>query len=189
MKPDLDANMALPYVINEVLPIGIKGLVIAGVISIVMSSADSFLNAASIAFTHDIVKPFAKERLQPKQELWLAKGVTFGVGILAVFFALTIQSVLDILIFAYNFWAPVILIPLVGTLLGVKANVWSFLAGALAGIAGTLVWNATLGPATGVDGLVIGVFCNMVAFAFVATFSAPTSKAGLIGGIRNQSIV
>lgn len=179
MNPDLDANLSLPFVIREVLPIGVKGVVIAGVISIVMSSADSFLNAASIALTHDIVKPFAQGRVGPRRELHIARATTLGVGALAMMFALTIRSVLDILIFAYNFWAPVILVPLVGTLLGVRANIWSFAAGAAAGIAGTLIWNATLGGTTGVDGLVIGVFCNMVAFAFVSTFTrrAPAGRS------------
>ncbi len=171
INPELDANMSLPYVIREVLPIGIKGLVIAGVISIVMSSADSFLNAAAIAFTHDIVKPFSKDSITPRQELWIAKAVTLSVGIMAIIFAIRIQSVLDILIFAYNFWAPIILVPLVGTLLGVRANLWSFIGGGIAGISGVLAWNATLGEQTGVDGLVIGVFCNTVAFAFISTFA------------------
>ncbi len=171
MNPELDANLALPYVIKEILPVGLKGFVVAGVISIVMSSADSFLHGASLAFTHDIVKPFAGERISPKQELGLAKAVTFFVGVLAVVFAVSIRSVLDILIFAYNFWAPIILVPLVGSLLGVRANVWSFLGGGAAGIAGLLVWNRTLAAASGVDGLIIGVFCNMVAFAFISTFS------------------
>ena len=171
MNPELDATRALPYVINEVLPIGIKGLVIAGVISIVMSSADSFLNGAAIAVTHDIIKPLSPTPLPPQRELVIAKFVTLAVGLIAVIFAISIRSVLDILLFAYNFWAPIILIPLVATLLGVRANLSSFLSGAIAGILGTWLWNRTLGPATGVDGLILGVFCNMVVFAFVATFS------------------
>ena len=173
LQPDLDANLALPFVIREVLPMGIRGIAIAGVISIVMSSADSFLNAASIALTHDIVKPVLGSRISPKQELLLAKLTTVAVGILAVFLAIRIRSVLDILIFAYNFWAPVILIPLTATLLGVRSNRWSFLAGAIAGIIGTLAWNATLMSTTGVDGLIIGVFCNMCVFALATTFSSP----------------
>jgi len=172
MNPELDANLALPYMIKEVLPIGIKGLVIAGVISIVMSSADSFLNAGAIAFTHDIVKPFAKNRIGAAEELRIAKGVTVGIGALAVIFAIKIQSVLDILIFAYNFWAPIILIPLVGTLLGVRANVWGFLGGALAGMLGVLVWNNNWAASTGFDGLIIGVLCNTITFAFITTFTA-----------------
>lgn len=176
MDPELDPNMSLPFVIREVLPIGLKGLVIAGIISIVMSSADSFLNGAAVAFTHDILKPFAKERITPKRELWTAKIVTLAVGLLAVIFAISIQSVLDILIFAYNFWAPIILVPLLGTLLGVRANIWSFLGGAIAGLLGVLIWNVTLGEQTGVDGLIIGVFCNTVVFTLVASFAPDVRK-------------
>jgi len=168
LNPQLDANLSLPYVIREVLPAGIKGIVIAGVISIVMSSADSFLNAASIALTHDVVKPFARNRIGPRQELIIAKTTTLVVGILAVIFALSIRSVLDILIFAYNFWAPVILVPLTAALLGIHAGRRSFLAGASAGIAGTLIWNSTA-AASDINGLVIGLFCNMVVFGLVAT--------------------
>lgn len=176
MNPDLDANLSLPFVIQEVLPVGVKGLVIAGVISIVMSSADSFLNGGAIAFTHDIVKPFARDRLTPKHELRIAKWVTLGIGILAIIFALRIRSVLDILIFAYNFWAPIILVPLVATLLGARASLWSFLGGGFAGLISVWIWNSTLGPATGIDGLIFGVFCNMVVFSLIATFTPRSSQ-------------
>ncbi len=170
LKPDLDANLALPFVIREVLPAGVRGFAIAGVISIVMSSADSFLNAASIALTHDIAKPLLGDRISRRQELVLAKLTTLAVGLLSVILAIRIRSVLDILIFAYNFWAPVILIPLTATLLGVRSNIWCFLASAVAGIAGTLAWNATLMQTTGIDGLIIGVFCNMCVFGLATTF-------------------
>ena len=62
IKPDLDPNSAMPFVISTVLPVGLKGLVIAGVISIVMSSADSFLNSASVAITHDVVEPLRNKK-------------------------------------------------------------------------------------------------------------------------------
>lgn len=170
MKPDLDPNLALPFVIKEVLPAGLKGFVIAGMISIVMSSADSFLNAAAIAFTNDLVKPLRRTPMTVQGELMLAKIATLGTGLLAVVFAIKIKSVLDILIYAYNFWAPIILVPLVGVLLGVRGTVWCLLGGAVAGAAGTIGWNQTLGPTTGVDGLIIGVFCNLVVFSFIASY-------------------
>lgn len=171
MDPELDANTALPFVIHEVLPVGLKGIVIAGVVSIVMSSADSFLNSAAIALTNDMVEPLRKEKLSTRQALMLAKLATLVVGILAVVFAISIESVLDILIYAYKFWAPIILVPLLGVLLGVGADLRSFLAGAIAGILGALAWDQSLAAATGVDGLIIGVLCNLIAFGFTATFT------------------
>lgn len=95
------------------------------------------------------------------------------VGVLAVVFACCIESVLDILIYSYNFWAPIILVPLAAVLLGLRATKGALLAGTLAGAAGVLVWNYVLDQPGGVDGLVVGVFCNLAAFALAVTLGGP----------------
>jgi solute:Na+ symporter, SSS family len=173
LQPGLDPTLAMPFVIHEVLPIGIKGLVIAGIISIVMSSADSFLNSASVSFVNDLLIPTGRAPQTEQGRLFTAKMVNLLVGTIALVFALSIDSILDILIYAYNFWAPIILVPLVAALLGVKATRKDFLAGAIGGLAGVLLWNRVLGQPLGIDGLVVGVFTNAAAF-FVA------SRCGLL---------
>ncbi len=160
----LDPNLAMPYVIRTVLPTGVRGIVIAGVISIVMSSADSFLNGAATCCINDLVKPLRKNRLSERQELFLAKLTNCFVGIMAVVFAIKIRSILDILIYAYNFWAPVILIPLAAVLLGFRVTKAGFIAGTVAGVGGVLIWNGLLKSPAGVSGLVVGVFCNLIVF-------------------------
>jgi len=172
MKPDLNPNLSLPYVIQQVLPVGIRAFVVAGIISVVMSSADSFLNSASVAFTNDIVEPFKKEKTQDRESLFTARMATLITGSLAMLFAIKIKSILDILIYAYNFWAPIIMIPLAATLLGVRATTRTFLSGAVAGILGVFIWNQLLGKPGGFDGLIIGVFCNIISFSLVHKFSA-----------------
>ena len=169
IDPDLNPNLSMPFVIMEVLPIGLKGLVIAGVISIVMSSADSFLNGASVAFTHDVVKPLRSKEMDEKKELIVTRVFNIFVGVLAVIIAIKIKSILDILIYSYNFWSPVMLVPLVAAILGVKANVKHFIAGASAGIIGVVIWNFVLNNPGGFDGLIVGVFCNFFVF-FIAYF-------------------
>ncbi|MHC4534170.1 MAG: sodium:solute symporter family protein [Planctomycetota bacterium] len=159
----LDPNLAMPYVIRTVLPVGVRGVVIAGVISIVMSSADSFLNGAATSCINDIVKPL-RIPLSERQELLLAKLTNCLVGVLAVIFAIKISSILDILIYAYNFWAPVILVPLAAVFLGVRVTRAGFFGGTIAGAAGVLIWNGLLKSPMGISGLVIGVFCNLIAF-------------------------
>jgi SSS family solute:Na+ symporter len=175
MNPGLDANLAMPYVIQEALPVGIRGLVVAGVISIVMSSADSFLNGAATGFVNDIILPLRSTDLSSKTHLLLAKIVNALTGLLAVFFAIRITSILDILILAYNFWAPIILVPLAAAFLGWRTSRPAFIAGAVGGISGTLLWNAFFREQTGMDGLVVGVFCNAFCFALTARFTGARS--------------
>jgi SSS family solute:Na+ symporter len=174
IDPELDPNLSMPYLIQHALPIGLRGLVIAGVISIVMSSADSFLNGASSGLINDIVKPLRKNPLPEKTELNLAKLTNLLVGISAIIFAVSIESILDILLYAYNFWAPIILVPLTAVLLGFRASKLGFAAGIAAGICSMIAWNKFFGS-TGIDGLVVGVAANFVIFSLVNVFS-PTPK-------------
>ena len=101
----------------------------------------------------------------------MVRTATLITGSLAILFAIKINSILDILIYAYNFWAPIIMIPLAATLLGVHATARSFLSGAAAGIAGVIIWNQLLGRPVGFDGLIIGVFCNLMMFILVHIFT------------------
>ena len=162
IKPDLDPNSAMPFVISTVLPIGLKGLVIAGVISIVMSSADSFLNSASIAITHDVVEPLRKKRMSVSRELLFVRVINLFTGVVAIIFAVKIKSILDILLYSYNFWSPIILVPLTLAILGLKTDVRHFVAGALSGVLGVAIWNFVLKNPGGLDGLIIGLFCNFI---------------------------
>lgn len=164
ISPDLQSNLALPHVVQTVLPPVLKGLVIAAVISIVMSSADSFLNSASIAFINDVVSPLRRTPLASRQALSLAMLVTFVVGTLSVIFALTIESIIDILIYAYTYWAPVVLVPLIAAIFEVRKGATAFVAAAVAGAVVTTVWNNVLNQPAEIAGLVIGVFVNLMAF-------------------------
>jgi SSS family solute:Na+ symporter len=165
LKPDLNPNMSIPFVVEAVLPLGLRGLIIAGIIAVVMSSADSFLNSASVAFVNDIVNPLRKEKLSERKGLLWARLATLITGTLAVVIATRINSLLDILLFAYNFWSPIILVPLAATLLGVKSTPLAFIAGATAGIVSVFGWNQLLGAPGGFDGLLIGIFANFIVFS------------------------
>ncbi|MHC4737660.1 MAG: sodium:solute symporter family protein [Planctomycetota bacterium] len=179
LNAQLDPNLALPYVIRTVLPVGLRGIVVAGVISIVMSSADSFLNSATTGCINDVVKPLRKKPLSEGQELFLAKLTNCFVGVLAVVFAIRIRSVLDILIYAYKFWAPIILVPLAAVLLGFRTTKAAFLAGAVAAVVGMLIWNGVLKTPMGMDGLVIGVFCNLIVYILTNRFSGKFQKKSI----------
>jgi solute:Na+ symporter, SSS family len=181
LDPGLDPNLALPYVIKEALPIGLKGLVVAGVISVVMSSADSFLNGAAVSLVSDLILPLRGKPPGEKTALLLARATNLLTGITAVIFSVKIKSVLGILMFAYNFWAPVILPPLVAAFFGLNAGGRIFMAAAAAGVSATWGWNTWLAQASGVDGLIIGVLTNAAVFFIGLYFH------GLIGRPAGES--
>ncbi|MHC0448574.1 MAG: sodium:solute symporter family transporter [Candidatus Lariskella arthropodorum] len=52
---DIDSDHAFIYFISNYLSVEIKGLMVAGLIAVIMSTADSWLNTTSILITHDII--------------------------------------------------------------------------------------------------------------------------------------
>lgn len=166
LKSDLNPHIALPYVINEVMPIGLKGFAIAGLLAVLMSSIDSFINGASVGITHDVIKPLQKDKGQDNRELGWSRGITVLLGLLSAVFALSAKSALDVLIFSYNFWTPFILVPLVAAVLGCKVTAAAFWWGASAGILATTIWFLQMGD-TLFSGAIIGVTINCLVFIAV----------------------
>ncbi|GHB40333.1 solute:Na+ symporter, SSS family protein [Pseudovibrio japonicus] len=165
IDPTIAPENAMAFVVTTALPTVVKGLVVAGMISIVMSSADSYLNAASTTFVNDVLKPIWTRPISDINLLFIAKTVTLVIGITSVLFAIAIESVLDILLYAYNFWAPMVLAPLVAAIFGLKRGPLAFLTGAIAGICATTIWSTVLGDPGSFPGSVVGLFVNLTVFS------------------------
>lgn len=96
LLPGIDPNFALPSLVNEILPIGARGLVIAGLVAIFMSSVDSDINITSIAMTQDLLKPVFNN-ISEKFALITARCSFILTGIVATIVALYYLNALDIL--------------------------------------------------------------------------------------------
>lgn len=169
LDSQLLAYTALPYVIKMAVPIGFKGLAIAAMLAVVMSSADSFLNATSISMRKDVLSPLGiKIGNTAKSDLLASRVTTFVIGLVAVFFSLISTSALDILLYSYQFWTPFILVPLTAVILGVRANSSVFVFSAILGMGTLVVWNKLTPYSTGIDGalegVLAGILVNSIAF-------------------------
>lgn len=162
IAPELNPNLALPFIIDTALPPAIKGLLIAAVLSVIMSSADSFLNSASVTFTHDVCKPLYKKNLSEQQELFIARIITLTLGAGAVLFSLSAESPIDLLLLAYKVWAPIVLFPLIAVIWGIQRGPRTFVASAIAGVIVGLVWTDILEEPFGFPGLIAAVLANLL---------------------------
>lgn len=74
--PDLgNADQVFPTMVAELLPVGMTGLVLAGLVAAIMSSVDSILNSASTLVTVDFILP-SRPDLSPKQVGRIGRWVT-----------------------------------------------------------------------------------------------------------------
>ncbi len=112
----------------------------------------------------DVWKPLSKSTPSERQSLSVARWTNLLTGAIAMTFAVSIPNVLDILIAAYDFWAPTILIPLAAVLLGFRAVPAAFYAAVIAGAIGTLGWDRVLDRPFGFQGFLVGTALAFIAF-------------------------
>ena len=62
-----DGDQAYPMLIQDLLPVGLRGILFAALFGAVMSSLDSMLNSASTIFTMDIYKRHLRPDADPKK--------------------------------------------------------------------------------------------------------------------------
>ena len=133
--PDMDK--AFPWLIKNLLPTGLAGLVFAAFIAALISSVDSTLNSAATLWSRDIYQKFIKKNASDKHYLKVGRMLTLIFIIWAIFFApvtkkfpgiyVAMQTLLSI------FQGPTFAI----TLLGIywrRANRWGGLFGLLCGV-------------------------------------------------------
>lgn len=106
--PESDPESALPLMLNQVLPVGIAGFVLAAYFSAVMSTADSCLIAASGNIENDLLEKYTK-----KQVGLLSRSivVTVILGLVAFLMASWFNSVLNIVLQSYAFMVSGLLVP------------------------------------------------------------------------------
>jgi Na+/proline symporter len=126
LYPTIKANDLVPHIIQELLPIGGKGLAIAGIIALVMSTADSYLHAAGLVFTNDILKPICNMRGWKVNELKWAKQSTIVIGIVTSIIALQSTSMLGLSLLAFKFTGPLLMFPLIATIRGFRIDKKTF---------------------------------------------------------------
>jgi solute:Na+ symporter, SSS family len=103
------ASMAL-----EILPHGLLGIVLAGVMSALMSTASGALLASSTLLSNDIIKRFFyhSKQMTESQYLFISRIVTTVIGLLTVVFAIWIQDVIVALDVAYAILSGAIFVPI-----------------------------------------------------------------------------
>ena len=133
MFPDINSNDAFLSVLNYSLPSIVKGISISGVLAIIMSTADSLLNAATVAATRDVCAILWPNKLNDKSELMLSRVITVVFGLVSIFVATRFSSMIDFGLFFSNFWTPAVVAPMFLYLFNLKTDVKTYLVGVAVG--------------------------------------------------------
>jgi len=180
-KPD-DVFVAIG---RAVLPPGVFGLLLATVLAIVMSSQESVLNSAAVAFVRDIVSLAA--RPGERATLLLAKGSTLGIAAVAILAAQFSPSIIEGLLILYAIWAPTILVSLIAGLYLREVKPLASWLSIIGGAAASLVWQFAKEPG-GVPAIIVGLSASLLLYAighFAGKTLSPLSRSALSSSTNN----
>ncbi|MBO1348046.1 MAG: hypothetical protein EBE86_011955 [Hormoscilla sp. GUM202] len=136
-----DPEQALPLYAMQNFPPVLVGIVLAGVFSVIASTADSQLLVCASALARDIVPSFY-HKMSRKYGLKYEQASTLLVGLLAVIATLAISStVFSLMIFAVSAVAGSIGPAMLIALLKIRTNYIALSATMLAGLTTTIVWR------------------------------------------------
>jgi len=134
VAPNTDEDYVLLKSVELIMPAGGRALLLVVLVSVVMSSLDSLLNAGAVAFAQDIVKPFG--RVDDSAALNIGRGATIVIAATAAAGAVAVPSIISGLLICYTIWAPAILPALI---IGLWTKHPRPLAGILSMCVGTFV--------------------------------------------------
>ena len=133
-------DAVVPALAIKVLPAGLTGLALAGILSVIMYTADSYLLVSVQTCVRDIGKTIDPD-MSGKKEILLSRIFSVILPLCALVIALYIQNAYKILMFAWSFYAAAAGIPAFAALFWKKATKPGIIAGMAAGFVVCIGWK------------------------------------------------
>lgn len=161
---NLDAEMGLPVLLKTILPVGFMGIVLSAYFSAIMSTADSCLMASSGNILTDVL---GKHRV--KNSLRLSQLLTLLVGLLALWLALKMSNVLELMLHSYAFMVSGMIVPVLAALFTRHPNSLAALSAMLVGGTVTLTLIIVgIDLPMKLDANIFGIFSSALIYCLVA---------------------
>ena len=111
-----DTKLTLPYMIDSLMPVGLKGLIIASLLAALMSSVGAAINSASTLFSIDIVARL-KPETSDRQLVFIGRVTGFVVMVLAIMWSTQASKFGDTIIYTVNALGAMIAPPIAAVFL------------------------------------------------------------------------
>lgn len=162
----------LTVFVLETFPVGLKGLVLVGVLAAVMSSADISILTASANYTRDVHQRFLQPGISDRSMLRLSMLASTVLGSLAAVMAWKMQDIIDVLQLGFTINGAALFLPTVIALFWRRhadsaAAFWSICLS----LATVLVWRFGLPDGSGLlalDPLWPGLIVSVVVFVVLS---------------------
>jgi sodium/proline symporter len=187
--PGGDAEKVFIYMIGDTFSPWIGGILLAAILSAIMSTIDSQLLVSSSALTEDFYQKVIKKDASQKELIWVSRISVVAIALVAALLAMNPNSsILALVSYAWGgfgaAFGPVILMALFS-----KKSTWqSALSGMIVGAITVVIWKE-IGLGSYMYEIVPGFILNFITMAIVVHIKPQTDKKIIAEFAHVQHIV
>ncbi len=171
-----DPETVLPVVINQLVPIGIKGLLVAGLMAAAMSTFDSTVNAGAAYWVKDIYQTYINPKATEKQLLRHSRWSSIIIVALGLLFMLAIRNINEIWGWITSSLGAGLLIPTLARWYWWRMNGYGFAAGTVVGMVAAVLQRMFLPDIPEYSAFIITTLSSLVGMIIGTYASAPTDE-------------
>ena len=167
LLPELEqGDEALLVLFTKYLPTGVFGVAVIGILSILMSTADSGLNTGSVMLINDVIIPYnkyiKKRDFSEAEKLKCAHIISIVMGLGAIIFASLRIGIFELGILMEGFWVSTILVLFYFLAFNRKLLFKHFILSVIMGVSTFIFWEVFMKPITGIDSIFPGFLINFI---------------------------
>jgi len=170
-----DPELGLPILLRTILPVGFLGTILAVYFSAIMSTADSCLMASSGNILTDVLG-----KHKDRNSLRYSQLLTMVVGILAIFLAMKMENVLELMLLSYAVMVSGLIVPVLAGLFTSKPNSLAAMLAMLGGGLTTSILVFVNQPLPlDLDANIFGISVSLIVYTITALLSESKSYGRL----------
>jgi SSS family solute:Na+ symporter len=129
-----DPEQVMPLVLQEYLPVGVRGLIIAGLLAAFMSTFSSTLNSGASYIVRDIWQPFFRPQADQRSLIRASYAATVGIVAAGLLIGFQAESIAQIWSWMMMALGAGVVVPNVLRWYWWRMNGWGYASGTAAGI-------------------------------------------------------
>jgi SSS family solute:Na+ symporter len=185
LYPDrtVSAGILTTFVL-EAFPVGLKGLMVIGILSAIMSVAAICVLTASANYARDIHQRYFQPDIAPRAMLRLGTFASLGTGLLAMLMAWKMRDIIDILQLGFTINSAALFLPTIAAIywdhVPASAAFWSSSTSLATVIGWRIAADAGIGGPFSIDPLWPGLLVSVTVLLALTIFrSRPVARAAV----------
>lgn len=139
------------------IPTVYKGMLLIGIMAMVMSTVDSYINSSSVLITHDFLNVFRKL----KDELLTARIVSLFLGVVGILLSLKDIGIFRLIVLSSSFYMCTVTVPFIMAIIGYRTPYKkAVLYGIVSGVLVNTLWIFL--DIIVIDGVIPAMFANWI---------------------------